>query len=251
MTNQKKQKKQKIKELEKKQHKADLENKLKGEKLLGEKLKRNQLILDQVRPTPVRKNNYTSDQKIHEIEKRYREIMEILGLDLTNDSLRETPRRVAKMFVNEIFSGLDPLFFPKITVIDNSMGYDQMIVVQDIETLSVCEHHFLTIDGFATVAYIPENKVIGLSKISRIVKYFARRPQVQERLTKQIADCLEHVLGTSHVGVHILAKHYCMITRGVTDSRSWTATSDLRGDFKHSHETREEFLGHCRTRGTF
>jgi len=149
--------------------------------------------------------------------------------------------------VNEVFGGLDPHKFPKMTVIDNSMKYDQMIVVQSIGCLSFCEHHFLPIDGFATVAYIPNNKVIGLSKINRIVQYFARRPQVQERLTKQIADCLQYVLETEHVAVHINAKHYCVMMRGIEDTNSTTATSDLRGHFKTLPETRQEFLHHCKS----
>ena len=153
------------------------------------------------------------------------------------------------MYVNEIFSGLNPEFFPKMTVIENEMQYDQMVLVQDINVLSVCEHHFQTIHGLATVAYIPNKKVVGLSKINRVVQFFSRRPQVQERLTKQIADCLQYVLETEHVGVHINAKHYCVIARGVQDAHSSTSTSDLRGHFKTKHETRIEFLKHCRTKG--
>jgi GTP cyclohydrolase I len=152
------------------------------------------------------------------------------------------------MYVNEIFAGLFPENFPRITTIENKMNYNQMIVVQEIQCLSFCEHHFLTIDGVATVAYIPEKKVIGLSKINRIVKFFSRRPQVQERLTKQIADCLQYVLETPHVAVHINARHYCVITRGVEDSHSATSTCDLRGDFLDLPETRSEFLGHCKVR---
>ena len=132
------------------------------------------------------------------------------------------------------------------TVIENEMQYDQMVSIQNIQVLSVCEHHFQTIDGFATVAYIPNTKVIGLSKINRIVRFFARRPQVQERLTKQIADCLQYVLETEHVAVHLNAKHYCVIARGVQDGQSSTSTSDLRGHFKTQPETREEFLKQCR-----
>ena len=205
-------------------------------------------ILANVRPTPMIHNGLSNDEKIEKISKKFSEIMDILGLDLNNDSLAETPRRVAKMYVNEVFSGLDPHKFPKMTVIENTMKYDQMIVVQAIECLSFCEHHLLPIDGFATVAYIPNKKVIGLSKINRVVQYFARRPQVQERLTKQIADCLQYVLETEHIAVHINAKHYCVMMRGIEDTHSTTATSDLRGHFKTLPETREEFLHHCRTR---
>lgn len=205
-------------------------------------------ILKNVRPTPMVHNGFTNEEKIRLITQKFTEIMETLGLDLEDDSLKETPHRVANMYVNEVFSGLDPKKFPKMTVIENKMHYDQMIVVQNISCLSFCEHHFLPIDGFATVAYIPNNKVIGLSKINRIVQYFARRPQVQERLTKQIADCLQYILETEHVAVHVNAKHYCVVMRGIEDTGSTTSTSDLRGHFKMLQETREEFLQHCRTR---
>ncbi|KHD87729.1 MAG: GTP cyclohydrolase [Bdellovibrio sp. ArHS] len=205
-------------------------------------------ILDNVRPTPMIENGLSNEEKIEKITAKFVDIMETLGLDLSDDSLRETPRRVAKMYVNEVFSGLDPKKFPKMTVIENKMNYDQMIVVQNISCLSFCEHHFLPIDGFATVAYIPNKKVIGLSKINRIVQYFGRRPQVQERLTKQIADCLQYILGTEHVAVHISAKHYCVVMRGIEDTGSTTSTADLRGHFKTRMETREEFLQHCRTK---
>jgi GTP cyclohydrolase IA len=205
-------------------------------------------ILAHVRPTPVTVTGLSAERKIEKIAEHFTGIMEILGLDLANDSLKDTPKRIAKMYVNEIFSGLAEENFPKMTVIENEMDYDQMVVVQDIQVLSVCEHHFQTIDGFCTVAYIPCQKVIGLSKINRVVKFFSQRPQVQERLTKQIADCLQYVLGTEHVGVHMTAKHYCVIARGVEDGQSATSTSDLRGHFKTNPATREEFLKHCRVR---
>lgn len=205
-------------------------------------------ILAQVRSSPYIENNLSTEERMKKIEFHFAEIMKALGMDLNDDSLCETPRRIAKMYVNEVFAGMNPLNFPKITLIDNSMGYDQMVCVQDIETISMCEHHFQTIDGFATVAYIPNKKVIGLSKLNRVVDYFSRRPQVQERLTKQIADCLEYLLGTEDVAVHINAKHYCVISRGVQDTHSTTTTSDLRGAFKTRPETRTEFLKQCRTR---
>jgi GTP cyclohydrolase I len=207
-------------------------------------------ILDHVRPTPMVHNGLTSEEKIEIISTKFHEIMETLGLDLNDDSLQETPKRLAKMYVNEVFKGLNPHNFPKITVIDNSMSYDQMIVVQKIKCLSFCEHHFLPIDGYATVAYIPSEKVVGLSKINRIVQFFARRPQVQERLTKQIADCLQYVLGTEHVAVHINAHHYCVMMRGIEDTHSSTGTADLRGHFKSRPETRTEFLEQCYTQAT-
>lgn len=199
-------------------------------------------ILAHVRPTPMIANQLSDEQKIERIEGLLEEILQTLGLDLSDDSLSETPKRVAKMYVKEVFGGLNPDNFPKITTIDNKMNYDQMIVVRDIRSLSMCEHHLVTIDGLATVAYIPNKKVIGLSKINRIVRFFSQRPQVQERLTKQIADCLQYILDTKHVAVHISAKHYCVISRGVEDTGSLTTTCDLRGDFKTRSETRSEFL---------
>lgn len=209
---------------------------------------RTQEILTNVRPSPTVESNLTSEEKIETIKKHFSVIMETLGLDLNDDSLKDTPKRIAKMYVNEIFGGLDEKNFPKITVIENKMVYDQMVCIQDIEVLSTCEHHFQPIDGFATIAYIPKTKVIGLSKLNRIAEFFARRPQVQERLTKQIADCLQFILETEDVAVHINAKHYCMIARGIQDSHSTTTTSDLRGAFKTGPETRSEFLSQCRTR---
>lgn len=202
-------------------------------------------LLAQILPSPTVVNSYTDHEKMAIIEKKFAEIMEVLGLDLTDDSLAETPHRIAKMYVRELFSGLDPANFPKMTVLENKMKYDQMIVVQNVNVLSVCEHHFQTIQGFATVAYIPGSKVVGLSKINRVVEFFARRPQVQERLTKQIADCLQIFLGSEHVAVHINAKHFCVIARGIQDASSSTVTTDLRGDFKDRAETRKEFLMHC------
>ena len=203
-------------------------------------------ILSHVRPSPLIESTLSDEEKIDKIKHHFTEIMQTLGLDLTDDSLKETPRRVAKMYVKEIFEGLESKNFPRITTIENKMEYDQMVCVQDIEVMSVCEHHFQTIDGLATVAYIPKTKVIGLSKLNRIVEYFARRPQVQERLTKQIADCLEYLLDSDDVAVHINARHYCLVARGVQDSRSSTTTSDLRGVFKKQATTRSEFLSQCR-----
>ncbi len=205
-------------------------------------------FLSQVLKTPMIQNGLTKAEKIQKIEKNFIQIMETLGLDLSDDSLGETPHRLARMYVNEIFRGLDSHNFPKMTTIENKMNYDQMIVVQNIEVMSTCEHHFQPIQGLATVAYIPKNKVIGLSKINRIVDFFSRRPQVQERLTKQISDCLESVLETDCVAVHINAKHFCVIARGIQDTHSSTSTSDLRGHFKTKLETRKESLLHCATK---
>ena len=192
--------------------------------------------------TPYIENSLDDDQKINIIQSHFKEIMETLGMDLSDDSLADTPKRVAKMYVTEIFSGLKKENFPKMTTIENKMGVDEMVIVKDVKVMSVCEHHFVTIHGKASVAYIPKDKVIGLSKINRIVDYYSRRPQVQERLTKQIADCLVDVLGTDNVAVFIDAKHYCVISRGIQDQNSTTITSDLRGVFRSSDKARNEFL---------
>jgi GTP cyclohydrolase I len=215
---------------------------------VDQRLVKTRELLAQVLPTPMKENGLSDQEKIRRIEEHFSAIMETLGLDLGDESLRDTPRRIAKMYVQEIFSGLDPRNFPKITTIPNDLNYDQMVLVKSIDVKSTCEHHFVTIDGTATVAYIPRDKVIGLSKLNRIVKFFARRPQVQERLTKQIADCLSAVLGTSDVAVHITAKHYCVAQRGVEDANSVTSTNDLRGAFRNDPRTRAEFLDNCRGR---
>ena len=176
-------------------------------------------ILAKVTPTPVLANGLSENEKIEILTVKFTEIMQTLGLDLNNDSLRESPKRIAKMYVKELFKGLNESHFPKITVIENDMKYDQMLVVRDVKIISTCEHHFVTIEGKATIAYIPHEKVIGLSKINRIADFFSRRPQVQERLTKQIAECLVEVLDTPHVGVHINARHYCVVSRGIEDGQ--------------------------------
>ena len=207
----------------------------------------NPIWLKKVLPSPQRPNNLSDAEKRERIETAVEDILQTLGMDLENDSIADTPKRIAKMYVDEIFSGLNPLNVPKITTIKNEMDYDQMIVVRDIAVLSTCEHHFQTIEGRAVVAYIPKDKVIGLSKINRIVDFFARRPQVQERLTKQIADALETLLETPHVAVSIHAKHYCVIARGIRDVSSTTSTTEVRGDFRESEATRKEFLTHCKS----
>jgi len=199
-------------------------------------------MLSKVHPTPMVHNAMSDEAKIAKIAENFREIMITLGLDLTDDSLEQTPLRVAKMYVREVFSGLNPRTFPVISSIENKLNYNEMVTVKDVSIISVCEHHFVTIDGKATISYIPKGRVIGLSKINRIAKFFSRRPQVQERLTKQIADCLCQVLETEDVAVNILAKHYCVIQRGVEDAGSETVTSDLRGAFREDARTRTEFL---------
>ncbi|MBY5991196.1 GTP cyclohydrolase I FolE [Ferrimonas balearica] len=192
--------------------------------------------------TPLLETDTSSEQKYSRIKGLMTEVMGTLGLDLRDDSLRETPHRIAKMYVDEIFSGLDYRHFPTLCVIDNSMGVDEMVKVKQISLVSTCEHHFVTIDGTATVAYIPGEKVIGLSKINRIVQFFARRPQVQERLTQQILVALQTLLGTNNVAVSIRATHYCVKARGVADASSYTETTALGGAFKSKGATRAEFL---------
>ena len=167
--------------------------------------------------------------------------MQTLGLDLSDDSLMGTPDRVAKMFVDEIFCGLSYDNFPKITTIENKMNVDQMVLCKDISMNSTCEHHFVVIDGFAKVAYIPDATIIGLSKINRIVRFFAQRPQVQERLTQQISETLKFLLGTDNVAVQITATHHCVKSRGIMDANSYTVTSCLGGNFYDQSETRAEF----------
>lgn len=182
------------------------------------------------------------NEKKEKIEHHMREILNLLSLDLTDDSLQETPHRIAKMYVDEIFSGLDYANFPKITVIENKMNCDDMVRVKDITLTSTCEHHLVTIDGKATVAYIPRGKIIGLSKINRIVRFFAQRPQVQERLTQQVLVALQTLLESEDVVVRIDATHYCVKSRGVMDATSETTTTALGGIFKRNPATRAEFL---------
>lgn len=200
-------------------------------------------LLSEVIPTPmsdrVRMDPETAKM---EIAKRHREIMEILGLDLTDDSLSETPERVAKMYVEEIFGGLREENFPKITVVENKMSYDEMLVEINITFNSTCEHHFLPILGKAHVAYICKGWVLGLSKFNRVVQFFAKRPQVQERATVQIAQALSHILRTDDVAVVVDAMHTCVKTRGVQDESSLTRTSKLSGSFQSNPSLRAEFF---------
>ncbi|WP_119468768.1 GTP cyclohydrolase I FolE [Vibrio cholerae] len=192
--------------------------------------------------TPMQPNLATPAEKKEKIEQHMREILNLLGLDLTDDSLEETPQRIAKMYVDEIFSGLDYANFPKIPVIENKMKVSEMVKVKDITLTSTCEHHLVTIDGTAAVAYIPRGKIIGLSKINRIVRFFAQRPQVQERMTQQILVALQTLLESDDVAVTIDATHYCVKSRGVMDATSVTTTTALGGIFKSNPATRAEFL---------
>lgn len=192
--------------------------------------------------TPLVKNELSEEEKQARIQSLFTEVLGTLGLDLADDSLQETPKRMAKLYVKEIFSGLDYGNFPAISVIENKMGLDEMVKVGGIHVSSTCEHHLITIDGYAKVAYIPKDKIIGLSKINRIVRFFAQRPQVQERLTQQVLVALQTLLETDNVAVTLSATHYCVKARGVMDTNSETTTTALGGIFKSNPQTRAEFL---------
>ncbi len=204
----------------------------------------NQYLIKKGKETPMNKRaikDYSDQDKRDAIQNCFDVIMRMLGLDLTDDSLIDTPARVTKMYMDEIFYGLDYDNFPKCTAVENKMNYDEMVVVNNISVQSNCEHHFVVIDGKAKVAYIPKDKVLGLSKINRIVEFFSKRPQIQERLTEQIFYALEYILGTSDIAVTINATHYCVKSRGVRDEESDTTTSKLGGKFLKG-EVRAEFL---------
>lgn len=202
--------------------------------------------------TPIREDAFilNNDEKIEIIRDDVKHIMETLGLDLSDDSLRGTPNRVAKMFVNEIFGGLDPKKKPKASTFQNKYNYGEMLVEKNITLYSTCEHHMLPIVGRAHIAYISNGTVVGLSKMNRIVDYFAKRPQVQERLTIQIVEELQKVLNTKDVACVIDAKHLCVNSRGIKDIESSTVTSEFGGQFKNK-ETRREFLDYIRLETKF
>lgn len=197
-------------------------------------------------PYPFAKNppEMSNEEKIEYIAVRFREIMEVLGLDVNDESLARTPYRVAKMYVEEIFSGLDIEQFPEVRFIKDCFSHNHRanMVFVKVNFNSFCEHHFVPMIGTAYVAYIPNGKLIGLSKIPRIVRFFACRPQVQERLTSQIADSLAILLGTENVAVSMSAKHFCIIARGIEDTESVTVTNVLRGDFDTNEAIRREFF---------
>lgn len=194
--------------------------------------------------TPLRPDAFAKpdEEKIEAITGHFRAIMDELGLDLTDDSLAGTPRRVAKMFVQEWFKGLNPIHRPEVRLFENRYEYQQLLVERDITVFSCCEHHFVPIIGKAHVAYLPGKHVVGLSKLNRVVQYYARRPQVQERLTRQVAEHLRHSLGTSDVAVLIEADHLCVMSRGVNDTSSSTLTSEYGGRFQEDAGLRSEFL---------
>jgi len=193
--------------------------------------------------TPLREDAFEMDDKlkIELIAKHFKEIMHVLGLDLADESLKGTPLRVAKMYINEHFKGLDPKNKPRPTMFENNFDYSEMLVEKDIEFYSTCEHHFVPIFGKAHVAYISSGQVIGLSKLNRIVDYYSKRPQVQERLTIQIAEELKSILKTEDVAVVMDAKHLCVASRGIKDTSSTTVTASYHGKFK-DNDTRSEFL---------
>ncbi len=197
--------------------------------------------------TPLKENAFdiSDDEKVSLIKDKFKQIMDIMGLDLSDDSLKGTPHRVAKMFIKEIFYGLNPENKPTVSLFENKFKYGEMLVEKNINLNSTCEHHFLPIIGKAHVAYISNGKVIGLSKINRIVDYYARRPQVQERLTIQIANELKSILETEDVAVVIDAKHMCVSSRGIQDESSSTVTVEYSGKFKQE-AVKEEFLKYLR-----
>jgi GTP cyclohydrolase I len=201
-----------------------------------------QALIEHGLETPLIETGLNRDEKYERVKASMTDVVNTLGLDLSDDSLCETPHRIAKMYVDELFSGLDYSNFPKMSVIDNKMQVEEMVKISDIGVISTCEHHFVTIDGRSRVAYIPKNKIVGLSKVNRIVKFFAQRPQVQERLTQQILVALQTLLETDDVAVTIDATHYCVKARGIMDANSRTQTTALGGHFKDDHRTRAEFL---------
>jgi len=216
-------------------------NKQKTDPELGKKVEDHLKGLGLQTPTTVFNDEDPEDQKA-KLTDIFKEALQNLGLDLQDDSLRDTPRRIAKMYIDEIFYGLKINNFPKITTIENKMKYDELLVERDINTQSNCEHHFVVIDGKTHIGYIPNEKVIGLSKLNRIVEYFAKRPQVQERLTAQIHATLCLLLETEDVAVVIDGVHFCVKSRGIEDTSSSTSTSKMSGRFRSNSDLRNEFL---------
>jgi GTP cyclohydrolase I len=220
----------------------------KTDPVLGEQVRQHLLKVGLETPMVYDQVKAKSDKKIKNIAKHFTAIMEELGLDLTDDSLTDTPNRVAKMYVREIFYGLDYDSFPKCTRIENKMGQNNSFVLErNVNVQSNCEHHFVIIDGKATVAYIPRTTILGLSKLNRIVQFFSKRPQVQERLTEQIAETISFITGSPDVAVYIEGVHYCVKSRGIQDTTSSTMTLATRGVFAEERsELRREFLNSAR-----
>lgn len=212
-------------------------DKTKTDPKLGNEI--HELLLENGLETPMI-HGITGEGAFKVIEESFENILKALNMDITDDSISHTPRRMAKMYTKEIFWGLDYSNFPKIMAIENKMGYDNFLIERHIKVTSMCEHHFVPIVGEACIAYIPNGKVIGLSKLNRITEFFCRRPQVQERLSEQIFLALSHILDTENIAVMIKADHFCVKTRGVEDVNSDTITSKLGGNFFSGH-LRNEF----------
>lgn len=191
---------------------------------------------------PMIELNMDDDNRMNHIAKHMASIINLLKLNLNHDSLSNTPKRIAKMYMEEIFSGLDYMNFPKITIINNTMQINEMITVRNINIISTCEHHFIVFNGKVTISYIPDNSIIGLSKISKIVEFFSKRPQLQERLTQQIFLALQTLLNTNNIAIFINAIHYCVKARNVHDTTSTTNTTAFGGLFKSNSNIRQEFL---------
>ena len=203
--------------------------------------------------TPLRPDAFelTEDEKIARIETHVRGILDTLGMDLSDDSLKGTPKRVAKMFVKEAFGGLDPAKKPVLNTFENSYQYGEMLVEKNIVVYSTCEHHLLPIVGRAHIAYLSQDRVIGLSKMNRIVDFYAKRPQVQERLTRQITAALQEALGTLDVAVLIDAKHLCVNARGIRDIDSSTVTAEYGGRFAENEQLKQDFLSYIQLKTEF
>ena len=217
-------------------------NKVKTDPDLGLQIHQHLLEVGVETPTIEQALSVSAKTKIMIIEEHFEYIWKTLGMDLSDDSLAETPKRMAKMWVNETMWGLEPENFPKCTAVQNKMLYDAMVIEKDVTVMSQCEHHGVVIDGVAHIAYIPNKKVLGLSKLNRVTEYFSKRPQIQERLTVQIAEALKFILETDDVAVIVDAKHYCVKSRGVEDMLSSTTTSHMSGVFREVPEPRAEFL---------
>jgi GTP cyclohydrolase I len=216
-------------------------DKTKCDPVLGKKVREHLINMGVETPIDDKFLAVENKKKIDILEEAFTTIWKTVGMDLSDDSLQETPNRMAKMYINELYFGLKEENFPKCTTVENKMRYDEMVVERDVAVQSNCEHHGVVIDGLATVAYVPKKKVLGLSKINRIVEYFAKRPQIQERLTEQIYHALSYILETEDIAVMIDAQHYCVKSRGVEDTGSRTVTSKLGGGFKTKPEVRAEF----------
>lgn len=217
-------------------------DKTKVDPVLGKKVREYLVKVGVETPINEQALSVENKKKIDILEEAFTTIWKTVGMDLNDDSLQETPNRMAKMYINEIYFGLKEENFPKCTTVDNKMQYNEMVVERNVSVQSNCEHHGVVIDGLATVAYVPKQRVLGLSKINRIVEYFSKRPQIQERLTEQIFHTLQFILDTEDVAVMIDAQHYCVKSRGVEDTGSSTVTCRLGGGFKTDPSARAEFL---------